>query len=108
MNILIFEVENMKNQYIPKKLKFTIILNALYQRSNTFTLYTISEMLNRIGKVLMPNCDGIKFSQLYTWYQNISFDIMDITGDWAVRALHVIAYANTHNIKLYSTEYFGL
>ena len=102
------EAEHMKNKYIPKKLKFTIILNALYQRSDTFTPYTISETLNHIGKVLMPNCGEIKFSQLHKWYQNISFDIMDITGDWAVRAPHVIEYANTHNIKLYPREYFGL
>lgn len=95
----------MRNKYIPKKLKFTIILNALYQRSHTFTSYTPSEMLENIGKILMPSCDAKKFRQLYTWYRHIEFTIMDTTGDWAIRPHYVVDYANMHNIKLYSREY---
>lgn len=91
----------MKNQYIPKKLKFTIIINALYQRNSMFTRYSTTKMLEHIGKVFLPNCQT-KFKALYVLYNQIEYNIMNIYGTWTALPSDIVDYANTHNIKLYS------
>lgn len=96
----------MKNQYIPKKIKMTIIINAMYQRNGVFVPYTLSETLERIGRVLMPNVDVTKFSQLCKWYHKTALNIIRLHGDYMIRLSYIVAYANKHNIKLYSREYF--
>ena len=101
------EVKNMKNQHIPKKLKMTIILNAMYYKHNTFIPYTFSETLERVGKVLMPNCDRIKFSKLWIGYRKTERNIIRLHGDYRIKLSDIVAYANKHNIKLYSCEYFN-
>ena len=97
----------MKNKYIPKKLKFTIILNAMYQIYGTFIPYTFAETLERVGKVLMPNFDVTKFSQLWTGYRRTELNMLRRHRDYMIRPSYIVAYANTHNIKLYSREYFS-
>ena len=101
------EVETMKNKYIPKKLKMTIILNAMYQIYGTFIPYTFSETLERVGKVLMPNFDVTKFSQLRMGYQRTALHMLRRHRDYMIKQSYIVAYANTHNIKLYSREYFN-
>ena len=96
----------MKNKYIPKKIKMTIIINAMYQRNSTFVSYARSETLERIGRVLMPNVDVTKFSQLCKWYHEIELNIIRLHGDYMVRLSYIVAYANQHNIKLYPREFF--
>lgn len=98
----------MKNQYIPKKLKLTIILNAMYQRNNTFTLYSATKMLEHVGKVFLPSCQATKFKALYVLYHQIEHNITNIYDDWTARPSNIADYANTHNIKLYSREYLCL
>ena len=98
----------MKNKYIPKKLKFTIILNALYQRNSIYTAYTSPQMLRHVGKVLMPNFDVTKFSELWIWYQQTECNIITMNNDWDITLSYIIDYANARNIKLYSREYFCL
>ena len=102
------EVEYMKNQYIPKKLKLTIILNTMYYRNSVLLLYSCSETLERVGKVLMPNYDVTKFSELLTWYRQTEVNIVRLHNDYMIRLSYIVAYANTHNIKLYSRKYLGL
>lgn len=98
----------MKNQYIPKKFKLTIILNALYQRNKTFTRYSATKMLEHVGKILLPSCQATKFKALYVLYNQIEYNIMNIFDDWTARPSDIVAYANKHNIKLYSREYLRL
>ena len=97
----------MKNKYIPKKIKMTIIINAMYQRNGVFVPYILSETLERIGRVLMPNVDVTKFSQLCKWYHKTALNIIRLHGDYMIRLSYIVAYANKHNIKLYSREYFN-
>ena len=97
----------MKNQYIPKKLKMTIVLNAMYQKHSTYIPYTFSETLEHVGKVLMPNCDVTKFSKLWTGYRQIESNIIRLHNDYRIRLSNIVSYANAHNIKLYSYEYFN-
>ncbi len=96
----------MKNQYIPKKIKMTIIINAMYQRNSAFVSYACSETLERIGRVLMPNVDVTKFSELCKWYHQTVLNIIRLHGDYMIRLSYIVAYANQYNIKLYSREYF--
>ena len=96
----------MKNKYIPKKIKMTIIINAMYQRNSAFVSYTCSETLERIGRVLMPNVDVTKFSELCKWYHQTALNIIRLHGDYMIRLSYIVAYANKYNIKLYSREYF--
>lgn len=96
----------MKNQYIPKKFKFAIILNSMYQRNSTVIPYTFAETFERIGRVLMPNVDVTKFSELCKWYHKTALNIIRLHGDYMIRLSYIVAYANKHNIKLYSREYF--
>lgn len=96
----------MKNKYIPKKFKLAIILNAMYQRNSTFVPYACSETLERIGRVLMPNVDVTKFSELCKWYHQTALNIIRLHGDYTIRLSYIVAYANKHNIKLYSRECF--
>lgn len=98
----------MKNKYISKKLKYTIILNALYQRSSAYTIYDSPQMLERVGKVLIPNYDIAKFRDLCTVYNQTEFNIMHMNDDWMVEPSYIVDYANAHNIKLYPREYFHL
>lgn len=97
----------MKNQYIPKKFKLAIILNAMYLRNSTFIPYTFAETLERVGKVLMPNFDVTKFSQLWTGYHRTELNMLRRHRDYMIKPSYIVAYANTHNIKLYSREYFN-
>lgn len=102
------EVENMKNQYIPKKFKLAIILNAMYHINITCIPYTFSETFERIGKVLMPNLNVTNFSRLFTGYRLTEYNIMDINDDWDISPSYIVDYANKHNVKLYSREYLRL
>lgn len=95
----------MKNQYIPKKLKMTIILNAIYQIYNTFTTSSPVKMLEQVGKALMPSVEATKFDKLFICYQNTKFNIMNANDDWIIYISDIVFYADTHNIKLYSREY---
>lgn len=97
----------MKNQYIPKKIKFTIIINALYQRNSIFTRYSTTKMLEHVGKVFLPNCQT-KFKALYVLYNQIEYNIMNIYGAWTALPSDIADYANTHNITLYSRKYLHL
>lgn len=99
------EVEHMKNQYIPKKLKMTIILNTLYQIYSTFMTSSSVKMLEQVGKALMPSVEVTKFDKLFICYQNTEFNIMNANDDWTIYISYIVAYADTHNIKLYSREY---
>lgn len=96
----------MKNQYIPKKFKLAIILNAMYQRNKTVIPYSFSETFERIGKVLMPNVDVTEFSKLWISYRRTECDILNINDDWMVSLFDIVDYVNKHNVKLYSREYF--
>ena len=98
----------MKNQYIPKKLKLTIILNTMYYRYNILLPYSCYETFEHKGKVLMPNYDVTKFSKLFAWYRQTEVNIVRLHNDYMIRLSYIIAYANTHNIKLYHQEYFRL
>lgn len=98
----------MKNQYIPKKLKMTIILNAIYQIYSTFTTSSSVKMLEQVGKALMPSVEATKFDKLFICYQNTEFNIMNANDDWTIYISYIVAYADTHNIKLYSREYLRL
>ena len=102
------EVENMKNQYSPKKFKLAIILNVMYQRNSTYIPYTFSETLERVGKVLMPNLNVTHFSRLCACYRLTECNILDINDDWNISLFYIVDYANKHNIKLYSREYLCL
>ena len=102
------EVEHMKNQYIPKKLKMTIILNTLYQIYSTFMTSSSVQMLERVGKALMPSVEVTKFDKLFVCYQNTVFNIMNANDNWTIYISYIVAYADTHNIKLYSREYLCL
>lgn len=97
----------MKNKYIPKKFKLAIILNAMYQRNSTFVPYTFAGTFERVGKVLMPNFDVTKFGKLWTGYRRIECNIIHLHGDYRIRLSYIVDYANKHNIKLYSREYFS-
>lgn len=101
------EVKTMKNEHIPKKFKMTIVLNALYQINSTYIPYTFSETLEHVGKVLMPNVDITKFSKLWTWYRQTEYNIIRLHNDYRIRLSYIVAYANAHNIKLYTYEYFS-
>lgn len=101
------KVENMKNQYIPKKFKLAIILNAMYQRNKTVIPYTFSETFERVGKVLMPNLNVTHFSRLWTGYRHTECQILNINNDWNMSLSYIVDYANKHNVKLYSREYFS-
>ncbi len=96
----------MKNQYIPKKIKMTIILNAIYQIYSTFMTSNSVKMLEQVGKALMPSIEVTKFDKLFVCYQNTVFNIMNANDDWTIYISYIVAYADTHNIKLYSREYF--
>lgn len=98
----------MKNKYIPKKLKMTIILNTLYQIYSTFMTSSSVQMLERVGKALMPSVEVTKFDKLFICYQNTEFNIMNANDDWTIYISYIVAYANQHNIKLYSREYLCL
>lgn len=98
----------MKNQYIPKKFKLIIILNALYQRNSTFTRYSATKMLEHVGKVFLPSCQATKFKALYVLYSQIEDNIMNIYDGWTARPSDIADYANKHNITLYSREYLRL
>lgn len=97
----------MKNKYIPKKLKLTIILNAMYQINGIFIPYTLNEAFEHVGKVLMPNFDVTKFSKLWTGYRRAELNMLRCNHDYMIKPSYIVAYANTHNIKLYSREYFN-
>lgn len=97
----------MKNQYIPKKFKLAIILNAMYLRNSTFVPYTFAGTFERVGKVLMPNCNVTKFGKLWTGYRQTECNILNINDDWNLSLSYIVDYANKHNIKLYSREYFS-
>ncbi len=98
----------MKNQYIPKKFKLAIILNAMYQRNSTYIPYTFAETFERVGKVLMPNLDVTHFSRLLMGYHRTKRNILDINDDWDISLSYIVDYANKHNVKLYSREYLRL
>ena len=98
----------MKNQYIPKKLKMTIILNAMYQMYSIFTTRSSVNMLEQVGKALMPSIEVTRFDKLFVCYQNTELNIMNANDDWTIYISYVVAYADTHNIKLYSREYLRL
>lgn len=98
----------MKNQYIPKKFKLAIILNAMYQRNSTVIPYSFSETFERIGKVLMPKLNITHFSRLWTSYRNTKCNILNINDDWNMSLSYIVDYANKHNVKLYSREYLHL
>lgn len=98
----------MKNQYIPKKFKLAIILNAMYQRNKTVIPYTFSETFERVGKVLMPNLNITHFSRLFTGYRHTECQILNINDDWNMSLSYIVDYANKHNVKLYSREYLCL
>lgn len=102
------EVKNMKNQYIPKKFKLAIILNAMYQRNSTVIPYSFSETFERVGKVLMPNLDVTDFSRLWIGYRLTEGDILNINNNWNISLSYIVDYANAHNVKLYSREYLCL
>lgn len=97
----------MNNQYIPKKFKMIIILNAMYHKHSTFVPYTFNETFERVGKVLMPNFDVTKFSQLWKGYRKIERNIIRLHGDYRIKLSDIVAYANKYNIELYSCEYFS-
>lgn len=97
----------MNNQYIPKKFKMTIILNAMYYKYKTFRPYSFSETLERVGKVLIPNYDITKFSKLWIGYRKTERNIIRLHGDYRIKLSDIVAYANKHNIELYSYEYFN-
>lgn len=97
----------MKNKYIPKKFKLAIILNAMYQRNKTVIPYTFSETFEHVGKVLMPNLNITNFSRLWTGYRHTECQILNINDDWNMSLSYIVAYANQHNIKLYSREFFS-
>ena len=94
----------MKSQYIPKKLKMTIILNAIYQIYSIFTTSSSVKMLEQVGKALMPSIEATKFDKLFICYQNTEFNIMNENDDWTIYISYIVAYANKHNVKLYSRE----
>lgn len=98
----------MKNQYIPKKLKMTIILNAIYQMYSTFTTSSSVKMLEQVGKALMPSIEVTRFDKLFVCYQNTKFNIMNANNDWTIYISYIVDYANKHNVKLYSREYLRL
>ena len=98
----------MKNQYIPKKFKLAIILNAMYQRNSTYIPYTFYETFERVGKVLMPNLNVTDFSMLFTGYRLTERNILDINDDWDISLSYIVDYANKHNVKLYSRDYLRL
>lgn len=98
----------MKNQYIPKKFKLAIILNAMYQRNSTFMTSSTTKMLEQVGKALMPSVEVTKFDKLFVCYQNTALNIMNANDDWIIYISDIVAYADTHNIKLYSREYLRL
>lgn len=98
----------MKNKYIPKKFKFAIILNAMYQRNSTAIPYTFAETFERVGKVLMPNLNITNFSRLWVGYRHTECNILNINDDWNMSLFYIVNYADTHNIKLYSREYLCL
>lgn len=98
----------MKNQYIPKKLKLTIILNTLYQIYSTFMTSSSVKMLEQVGKALMPSIEVTKFDKLFICYQQTEFNIMNANDNWTIYISYIVAYADTHNIKLYSREYLRL
>ena len=102
------EVKNMKNQYIPKKFKFAIILNSMYQRNSTVIPYTFAETFERVGKALMPNLNITNFSRLWAGYRHTECNILNINDDWNMSLSYIVNYADTHNIKLYSREYLCL
>lgn len=95
----------MKNQYIPKKFKLAIILNAMYQINKTVIPYSFSETFERVCKVLMPNINVTHFSRLLTGYRHIECQILNINDDWNMSLSYIVDYANKHNIKLYSREF---
>lgn len=104
----------MNNQYVPKKFKMTIILNAMYQIYSKFIPYTFTTttsaqvyVLECVGKALIPNCDVTKFSKLWTGYWKTERNIIRLHGDYRIKLSDIVAYANKHNIKLYSSEYFS-
>lgn len=96
----------MKNKYIPKKFKLAIILNVMYQRNSTYVPYTFSETFEHVGKVLLPNLNVTKCSRLWTGYRQTELNIIRLHGDYKIRLSYIVVYANQHNIKLYSREYF--
>lgn len=98
----------MKNQYIPKKFKLTIILNAMYQRYSIYVPYTFAEIFERVGKVLIPNLNVTQCSKLWTGYRETERNIIRLNDDYRIRLSYIVAYANKHNIKLYSREYLRL
>ena len=98
----------MKNQYIPKKFKLAIILNAMYQRNSTYIPYTFYETFERVGKVLMPNLNVTDFSMLFTGYRLTERNILDINDDCDISLSYIVDYANKHNVKLDSREYLRL
>ena len=98
----------MKNQYIPKKFKLAIILNAMYHRNSTWIPYTFDETFERIGKVLMPNLNVTNFNRLFTGYLRTKRNILDINDDWDIALSYIVDYANKYNVKLYSREYLRL
>lgn len=98
----------MKNKYIPKKLKMTIILNTLYQIYSTFMTSSSVKMLERVGKALMPNLNITNFSRLWTGYRHTECQILNINDDWNMSLSYIVDYANKHNVKLYSREYLRL
>lgn len=102
------EGENMKNQYIPKKFKLAMILNAMYQRNSTCIPYTFAETFERVGKVLMPNLNVTHFNRLWTGYRRTECHILNINDDWDISLSYIVDYANKHNVKLYSREYLRL
>ncbi len=98
----------MKNQYIPKKFKLAIILNAMYQINSTCIPYTFAETFERVGKVLMPNLNVTHFNRLWISYRRTERNIRHINDDWDVSLSYIVDYANKHNVKLYSREYLRL
>ena len=98
----------MKIQYIPKKFKLIIILNALYQRNSIFTRYRATKMIEHVGKIFLPSCQTTKFKALYVLYSQIEDNIMNIYGTWTALPSDIADYADTHNIKLYSYKDLGL
>ena len=98
----------MKNQYIPKKFKLAIILNAMYQINSTCILYTFAETFERVGKVLMPNLNVTHFNMLWIGYRRTERNIRHINDDWCISLSYIVDYANKHNVKLYSRGYLRL
>lgn len=79
----------------------------MYLRNSTFVPYTFAGTSERVGKVLMPNFDVTKFGKLWTGYRQTECNILNINDDWNLSLSYIVDYANKHNIKLYSREYFN-